>query len=48
MNFQQTPTVEEEIRHYSSHYSARLNVHPNDLVGDYEDTCKMIYYQIII
>jgi hypothetical protein len=27
-----TPTVEEEIRHYSSQYSARLSVHPNDPV----------------
>jgi hypothetical protein len=26
----QTPTVKEEIRHYSSQYSARLSVHPND------------------
>jgi hypothetical protein len=25
----QTPTAEEEIRHYSSQYSARLSVHPN-------------------
>jgi hypothetical protein len=28
----QTPTVKAEIRHYSSQYSARLSVHPNDLV----------------
>jgi hypothetical protein len=28
----QTPAVEVEIRHYSSQYSARLSVHPNDLV----------------
>jgi hypothetical protein len=28
----QTPSVKEEIRHYSSQYSARLSVHPNDLV----------------
>jgi hypothetical protein len=28
----QTPTVKEEIRHYSSQYSARLSVHPDDLV----------------
>jgi hypothetical protein len=28
----QTSTVKEEIRHYGSQYSARLNVHPNDLV----------------
>jgi hypothetical protein len=27
----QTPTVEEEIRRYSSQYSARLSAHPNDL-----------------
>jgi hypothetical protein len=26
----QTPTVKEEIRHYSPQYSARLSVHPND------------------
>jgi hypothetical protein len=30
--FLQTPTVKEEIRHYSSQYSARLSGHPNDLV----------------
>jgi hypothetical protein len=28
----QTPTVTEEIRRYSSQYSARLNAHPNDLI----------------
>jgi hypothetical protein len=28
----QTPTVKEEIRRYSSQYSARLSVHPNDLL----------------
>jgi hypothetical protein len=28
----QTPTVEEEICRYSSQYSARLSVHPNDPV----------------
>jgi hypothetical protein len=28
----QTPTAEEEIRHYSPQYSARLSVHSNDLV----------------
>jgi hypothetical protein len=28
----QTATVEEEIRHYSSQYRARLSVHPNNLV----------------
>jgi hypothetical protein len=27
----QTPTVKEEIRSYSSQYSARLSAHPNDL-----------------
>jgi hypothetical protein len=27
-----TPTVKEEIHHYSSQYSARLRVHPNNLV----------------
>jgi hypothetical protein len=27
----QTPTVKEEICHYSSQYSARLSVHPNKL-----------------
>jgi hypothetical protein len=27
----QTPAVTEEIRRYSSQYSARLSVHPNDL-----------------
>jgi hypothetical protein len=27
-----TPTVKEEIRRYSSQYSARLSAHPNDLV----------------
>jgi hypothetical protein len=28
----QTPTVKEEIRRYSSQYSARLRAHPNGLV----------------
>jgi hypothetical protein len=28
----QMPTVKEEIRRYSSQYSARLSSHPNDLV----------------
>jgi hypothetical protein len=28
----QTPTVKEEIRRYSSQYSARLSAHPNDLI----------------
>jgi hypothetical protein len=27
-----TPTVKEEIRRYSSQYSARLSAHPNGLV----------------
>jgi hypothetical protein len=26
------PTVKEEIRHYSSHYSHRLSAYPNDLI----------------
>jgi hypothetical protein len=26
------PTVKEEIRRYSSQYSARLSTHPNDLI----------------
>jgi hypothetical protein len=30
----QTPTVKEEIRHYSSQYSGRLSVHPNDLSSE--------------
>jgi hypothetical protein len=28
----QTPTDKEEIRHYSSQYSARLSVQPDDIV----------------
>jgi hypothetical protein len=28
----QTPTTKEEIRHYSSQYSALLSIHSNDLV----------------
>jgi hypothetical protein len=28
----QTPTVKDEIRRYSSQYSARLSAHPNGLV----------------
>jgi hypothetical protein len=46
----QIPTVTEEIRRYSSQYSARLSAHQNDLIvnlielpGDCEDTCQMIY-----
>jgi hypothetical protein len=47
----QTPTIKEEIHHYSSQYSARLSTHPNDLIvklnelkttGHCEDTCQMI------
>jgi hypothetical protein len=32
----QTPTVKEEIRHYSSQYSARLSDHPNNLVVNFK------------
>jgi hypothetical protein len=28
----ETPTDTEEIRRYSSQYSARLSAHPNDLI----------------
>jgi hypothetical protein len=28
----QIPTVKEEVRRYSSQYSARLSAHPNDLI----------------
>jgi hypothetical protein len=28
----QIPTVKEEIRRYTSQYSARLSAHPNDLI----------------
>jgi hypothetical protein len=28
----QMPTVKEEIRRYSSQYSARLSAHPNDII----------------
>jgi hypothetical protein len=28
----QIPSVKEEISHYSSHYSARLTAHPNDIL----------------
>jgi hypothetical protein len=46
----QIPTVKEEIRRYSSQYSARLSVQRNGLIvnltelptGDCEDTCQMI------
>jgi hypothetical protein len=45
----QIPTVKEEICLYSSHYSARISAHPNDLVlslmeqtGDCEGTSQMI------
>jgi hypothetical protein len=30
--YPETQAVKEEIRHYSSQYSARLIIHPNDLV----------------
>jgi hypothetical protein len=30
----QIPTVKEEIRRYSSQYSARLNAHPNDIIAN--------------
>jgi hypothetical protein len=30
----QTPTVKEEICHYSSQYSTPFSVQPNDLVAD--------------
>jgi hypothetical protein len=30
----QIPTVEEEIRRYSSQYSAHLSAHPNDLTAN--------------
>jgi hypothetical protein len=47
----QTPIVKEEIRRYSSQYSARLSSHPNGLIvnlidyqikGDCEETCQII------
>jgi hypothetical protein len=31
----QIPTVTEEIRRYSSQYSARLSAHPNDLIVNF-------------
>jgi hypothetical protein len=30
----QTPTDKEVIHHYSSQYSARLSVHPNDIAAN--------------
>jgi hypothetical protein len=30
----QIPTVKEEIRRYSSQYSAHLSAHPNDLTAN--------------
>jgi hypothetical protein len=30
----QIPTVKEEIRRYSSQYSARLSAHPNELIAN--------------
>jgi hypothetical protein len=40
----QIPTVKEEIRRYSSQYSARLSAHTNEqqTTGDCEHTCQMI------
>jgi hypothetical protein len=45
-------TNSKEVRHYSSHYSDRLSVHPNDLVVNlmaqpsnnsrYDDICQII------
>jgi hypothetical protein len=32
MAFVSIPSVKEEISHYSSHYSARLTAHPNDIL----------------
>jgi hypothetical protein len=31
----QTPTIKKEIRHYSSQYSVRLSVHPDNLVVNF-------------
>jgi hypothetical protein len=49
----QTRTSKDEIRHYSSQYSARLSAYPNDLIVNFmaqadknwrlqKDTCQMI------
>jgi hypothetical protein len=48
----QTPTVKEEIRRYSSQYSAHLSAHPNGLIVNLmaqqdnnrrlRNTCQMI------
>jgi hypothetical protein len=49
----QTPTVKEEIRRYSSQYSARLSAHPNGLVvnlnelPDNKSPAKRSAYQIV-
>jgi hypothetical protein len=48
----QIPTVKEEIRRYSSQYSARLNAHPNGLIvnlielSDNKTPAKWSAYQI--
>jgi hypothetical protein len=48
----QTPTVKEEIRRYSSQYSARLSAHPNGLIvnlmelPDNKTPAKWSVYQI--
>jgi hypothetical protein len=36
----ETPTVKEEIRRYSSQYSARLSTHPNDLIVNLLEIAK--------
>jgi hypothetical protein len=38
----QTPTNKEEIRRYSSQYSARLSANPNDLIVNLLDTSQII------
>jgi hypothetical protein len=49
----QTPTVKEQIRRYSSQYSARLSAHPNGLVvnlmeqPDNKTPAKWSAYQIL-
>jgi hypothetical protein len=48
----QIPTIKEEIRRYSSQYSARLSAHPNDLITnlielqDNKTPAKWSAYQI--
>jgi hypothetical protein len=50
----QIPTVKEEIRRYSSQYSARLSAHPNDLtvnlmeLPDNKTPAKWSAYQICL